>query len=185
MKRILVGGIVGGLVLFFWGAFSHMVLPLGEVGIETIPNEAPLIQAMREALPGSGLYLFPGYDLSRKLSEAELQTWQEKYKVGPTGFLVYRAKGSEPMGMSKFITELSSNILAALVAAFLLARSRASFAGRILFVTLLGLFAWLSISVSYWNWYGFPLDFITAEGIQQIGGWLITGLALAAIVKGD
>ena len=51
-------------------------------------------------------------------------------------------------------------------------------------VMLLGLFAWLSISVSYWNWYQFSNEFTRAEAIDQIGGWLVGGLALAAIVKG-
>jgi len=38
-KKVLVGGVVGGIVLFVWGAVSHMVLPLGEVGIKEMPNE--------------------------------------------------------------------------------------------------------------------------------------------------
>ncbi len=38
-KKVLVGGVVGGIVLFVWGAVSHMVLPLGGVGIKEMPNE--------------------------------------------------------------------------------------------------------------------------------------------------
>ncbi len=38
-KKVLVGGFVGGIVLFVWGAVSLMVLPLGEVGIKEMPNE--------------------------------------------------------------------------------------------------------------------------------------------------
>jgi len=33
MSRILIAGLVGGIVVFIWSAFSHMVLPLGEAGL--------------------------------------------------------------------------------------------------------------------------------------------------------
>jgi hypothetical protein len=41
----------------------------------------------------------------------------------------------------------------------------------------------LSIGVSYWNWYGFPLDFTAGEAIMEIVGWFLAGLVLAAIVR--
>jgi hypothetical protein len=38
------------------------------------------------------------------------------------------------------------------------------------------------ISVPYWNWYGFPLDFTGAQALEKIIGWFLAGLVLAAIV---
>ena len=32
--RIYIAGLIGGIVLFVWGAVSHMVLPVGEMGIQ-------------------------------------------------------------------------------------------------------------------------------------------------------
>ena len=29
--RVIIAGLLGGLIIFIWGAFAHMVLPLGEV----------------------------------------------------------------------------------------------------------------------------------------------------------
>ena len=52
-----------------------------------------------------------------------------------------------------------------------------------LFVTLLGVFGFLTISVPYWNWYGFPADFTAAEAIDQSVGWLLAGLVLAGIIR--
>ena len=37
--RLLLAGIVGGIVVFIWGAITHVVLPLGEMGIQNLPNE--------------------------------------------------------------------------------------------------------------------------------------------------
>jgi len=53
----------------------------------------------------------------------------------------------------------------------------------VLFVTLLGLSAWVAIAIPYWNWYGFPTDFTMGKGIEQVLGFFLAGLVLAAIVK--
>jgi hypothetical protein len=37
--------------------------------------------------------------------------------------------------------------------------------------------------VSYWNWYGFPTDFTTGAALDEIIGWFLGGLVLAAIVR--
>lgn len=59
-KKILLSGIAGGVMLFIWGAVSHMALGLGESGMKSMPNEETLIAAMQENMKESGLYLFPG-----------------------------------------------------------------------------------------------------------------------------
>ena len=51
------------------------------------------------------------------------------------------------------------------------------------FVAGLGLFAWMVISVPYWNWYEFPLAFTLAEAIDSDVGWLLAGFVIAAIVR--
>ncbi len=60
---------------------------------------------------------------------------------------------------------------------------RRAIAGRVLFVTLLGIFGFATVSVPYWNWYGFPTDFTLAEAIDHVVGWFLAGLVLAAIVR--
>jgi hypothetical protein len=33
-KRILLAGLLGGLAMFIWQSVAHVVLPLGEAGIQ-------------------------------------------------------------------------------------------------------------------------------------------------------
>jgi hypothetical protein len=47
----------------------------------------------------------------------------------------------------------------------------------------MGLFGFLSILVSYWNWYGFPTDFTIGAVLDEVIGWFLAGLVLAAIVR--
>lgn len=184
MKKILLAGLAGGFIVFVWGAVSHMILPLGDMGMKTMPNEEAVITSMKESLRESGLYFFPGAENHRNLTEQERKAWEAKFMAGPTGLLIYKADGSHPLSPKQLLTELATNILAALIAAFILSQTSVSFAARVVCVLLLGLFAWFSISASYWNWYNFPGDFTAAEGLDQVVGWFLAGLAMAAIVKG-
>ena len=86
----------------------------------------------------------------------------------------------------QLLTELLSNMAAALVAAFLLAKAAGlGFGARVLFVALLGLFSNLDLrlSASYCNWYGFPTDYTLAVLADGVMGWCLGGLALAGILK--
>lgn len=183
MKRILLAGVVGGVVIFVWSAFSHMVLPLGGMGLRELPNEDEVVATLRQSVPESGLYLFPGFDMRENSSPEQQQAWQAKYSAGPVGMLVYQRNGGEALSPRQLLTELASNVGAALLLAWVLSPIGGGYARRVLASAFLGLFAWLSISASYWNWYGFPGAFIAAEGIDQFIGWGLAGLAMAAIMK--
>ncbi len=184
-KKVLLGGIVGGVVLFVWGAISHMVLPLGEVGIKEMPNEQPVISAMQENLHEPGFYLFPGPGGGERTPEKQ-EAWAEKWRQGPIGILIYHPTGQELLSPTQLFTELFANILAALVVAFLLAQAVAGLSGfgtRVLFVALLGFLPGLDVDVGYWNWYGFPGSYTMAVFADHVIGWCLAGVALAAIVK--
>lgn len=183
MAKVVLGGFLAGIVVFFWGAFAHMVLPLGRMGVRQIADEEPVLQAVRDTVHESGFYFFPGKDMSKQASESEEQVWMEKVKKGPVGVLIVRPSGGEAMSPRQLGTELGTNVVSALLAAFLLNSVRSGYWGRVLFVTLLGVFGFLTISVPYWNWYGFPAEFTAAEAIDQVAGWFFAGLVLAGMVR--
>jgi hypothetical protein len=107
----------------------------------------------------------------------------EKYKKGPSGILVIQPQGGEVMSPRQLLVELATDIAAALVAAVVLIRVKTGCAGRVLVVTSMAAFGLLSLSASYWNWYGFPTQFEIAEAIDQVVGWFLGGLVLATIVR--
>ncbi|MGH7724166.1 MAG: hypothetical protein ACREOU_01930 [Candidatus Eiseniibacteriota bacterium] len=190
MKRILLAGLLGGLVVFGWSAISHMVLPLGEAGIRTIPDEPAMMNALRTHVPGPGLYFFPGYDQkverTKEQEEAAMKDWSDRYRLGPTGILVIAPANRQPMSPSQFVVELVTNILAAAIAAMLLFLAAAAipkYSVRVLFVTMLGVFAFIVIDLSHWNWYGFPDTYTCAALIDQTVGWFLGGLVIARIIR--
>ena len=184
MKRMLIGGLVGGLAVYIWSFISHMVLPIGSAGISIIQqNEDVVLETMKTNISEPGLYFIPGIDPNTDMSSEAYKTWEEKYKTGPRGLLLFNPEGADPMSIGQLLTELLTNLIAGIIAAFLLFSLIGSYWIRVYTVTLLGLFSWISISASYWNWYGFPGSFIVAEGIDQVIGWFLAGIVMAKIVK--
>jgi hypothetical protein len=184
MIRILIAGIVGGIVMFAWGAVAHMFLGVGEAGVKNLPNEEAVISCMRSNIPDPGLYFAPGMDMTRKPTDEEFAAWSNKYQAGPNVFLVYRPTGMAPMSPRQFGYEFLSNVLAALVGAIMLTWTAPSFGKRVGLATFIGLAAWLSINVSYWDWYRFPANFVASELIEQLVGWGLSGAAMALILRG-
>jgi hypothetical protein len=184
MKKIILAGILSGIVVFIWGAISHMLLPIGSMGIKTIPNyEDAVLGAMKSNIQQPGLYFMPGYDMSSKPTAAEQTALQAKYEAGPTAFLVYHPTGVKMLSPSQLIGEALFNILCGMIAAYIISTIAASFITRAVMVMLMGLFGWLSISASFWNWYRFPGAFIIGEGLDQVIGWLLGGLVIAWILQ--
>ena len=181
--RILVAGLAGGIVLFIWGAVSHMVLGVGEMGFKTIPNEVSVVSNLKANLSEPGMYIVPGMDMTRTPTAEEQAAWTAKYQEGPNALVIYQPTGVAPFSPQQLGIELLSNILAAIVVALMLSWLVPSFSKRVALATLFGLGAWLSIDVSYWDWYRFPSEFITGELIEQVVGWFIAGLVMAFIVR--
>jgi hypothetical protein len=178
--RVLIAGLLGGLVFFIWGALAHMALPIGEMGMKTATAEEPVLAALRDNLPGEGVYVVPGLAPAQMSDEAAVKAYSARAKANPYAFVVYQPQGRDGMDMGgNLVKQYLSDTLSALVAAFVLALGAFGFGKRVLVAGALGLFSWLSISAPYWNWYRFPLDFTVGNLIEQVLGWLLAGAVMA------
>jgi hypothetical protein len=181
--RVIIAAIVGGIVMFAWGAVSHMFLGIGTGGMKMLPNEAPVVAALQQNINEPGLYLIPTFDPNATMHTGSEEALMQRMETGPNAFLVYHPTGQTAMSPKQLGVEFASNILAALIGAIILAWSAPSFGKRILIGAFIGLVAWLSIDVSYWDWYRFPTEFIRDELIEQVIGWFLTGAAMTLILK--
>lgn len=182
LVRAIVGGIVGGLVVFVWGFVSHMILPLGETGFRQMQDEPAVVKAMQASIGEPGVYMVPYVD-QKNATEADLEAWTAKQEAGPNAFLVYHPEGS-PAGMGKQLgIHYASAFVAAFLASLVLALSATGYVGRVMIVTLMGVFAVAITTVPEWNWYRFPADYCAAQVIDNVVGWLLAGIVLGIIVR--
>ena len=184
MKKVLLPGILGGLVVFIWSAIAHMALPIGEMGLKSIPqNEGPVLEALKSNIQEPGLYFMPGMEMGKKPTDAEQSAWQAKYEAGPTALVVYHPTGEKAMSPGQLLRQLLFDVLGGLIAAFIVSMTVASFGMRTILVTLMGVFAWLTVSVPHWNWYRFPAAFTLGEGLDGVIGYLLGGLVIAWLAQ--
>ena len=188
-KRVILAGLAGGVAMFVWTSVAHMVLPLGEVGVQQIANDPPVLSALQASLGDkSGLYFYPNMgvamDATREQRNAAMQQYDQKLAANPSGLLIYHPPGEKGFTVGRLATEFFTEVLGALLVVFLLAQTRlASFGARLGFVTVAGILAALPTNVSYWNWYGFPANYTLAYMFTQIAGFLCVGLVAAALLK--
>src|ERR1700736_3052578 len=82
--RVILAGIVGGIVMFIWNFVAHDLLPLGEMGVRLIPNEDAVTSVLQTNLGDtSGFYVFPSGGLtpgaSREQKEAAMKRPKNKW----------------------------------------------------------------------------------------------------------
>ena len=187
--KILLAGILGGVVMFIWTSIAHMALPLGEAGLREIPNESAVLGAMQNNIgEQTGLYIFPapgvGKNATRQEKNEAMKHMGEKMATNPSGILMYHAPG-RPFTFGKWLgIEFGTELLEAILVVFLLAQTRiASFAGRVGFVLAAGILAAIATNVSYWNWYGFPCVYTAGYMFIQIVGFFLVGIVAAFVLR--
>jgi hypothetical protein len=187
--RIIIAGILGGIVMFIWTSFAHVVLlPLGHTGVREMPNESAVVDALKTNLgDNKGLYVFPGTglgpDASSEAKREAMKQAADKAANGPSGILMYHPRRA--FNLARLLTvEFGTEVLEAILVVFLLSSTRLLTAGgRILFVTIAGVVAALATNVSYWNWYGFPKRYTVAYMFIQVVGFFLIGVMSAFALR--
>ena len=186
--KLLVAGLLGGIVMFIWTSIAHMALPLGEAGIGEIPNESAVLSSMQSTIgEQSGLYVFPGPGVGKNATRQEkndaMKHMVEKMAANPSGILMYHAPG-RPFTFGKWLgIEFGTELFEAILVVFLLAQTRiTTFAGRVGFVLVAGILAAITTNVSYWNWYGFPSAYTAGYMFIQIVGFFLVGIVAALVL---
>jgi len=188
MIRLLGAGVVGGILMFVWGALSHMVLGLGDMGMNSLPTpaEPAVVAALEDASLEPGLYFYPGWGEAhaKNFTKEQEAAWLKKYAAGPTGLILYNKGTGEEVMMkpSQLAGEFASNVVAALLVACIFAMARMSLVTMVVSSIFIGLVVPASISFSHWNWYGFPTAWLTGECLDQVVGWTISGTGIALVL---
>jgi hypothetical protein len=184
--RILIAGVVGGVLVFFMGFVNHMVFGLQGRTLSNVPEGATFIEHLKTRGLETGFYVFPDMPTAADHKDpAKMSAANERYKAGPAGMLLIAPTGQDMMNTETLGKELASNVIAALLASWIisLVGPGIGFGRRWLAVLLMGVMAWFSLAASYGIWYRFPHDFLHDELFCALLEWGVAGLAIAAIVR--
>ena len=179
--RIFVAGLLGGIVFFVWGALSHMVLQLGDQGFHYgAPHQATLA-ALKQDAPEAGVYMLPTVGKEQMQDQAAIDALAKASAGQGYAFVVWQPGGNPGMtAMGPLLgKQFATDLLSALLAAWVLALGAFTFGKRVLLSAVLGLFAWLVVALPYWTWYLFPLEYILGLLGKYVLGWALSGAAMA------
>jgi hypothetical protein len=179
--RVVIAGVIGGIVMFIWGAVAHMALPIGEAGVKLPTQQQAVIDAIGPTTSGEGVYMYPSISPEKMGDPAAMQAFVEQARGKPFAFVVYQPGGNPIInGMApNLVKQLATDILSALVAAWVLSLGAWSFGQRVMVAGAMAVFTWFSVSLPYWNWYMFPTSFTLGSLAEQLIGWLLAGAAMA------
>jgi hypothetical protein len=174
--RITLGTILGGLVMFVWGAASHLLIPYGTLVFLRFSDENTVARAITANAPRSGVYFLP---YMPEGDPAGMQAAQEKLTRGPFVFAAVRV-GAMGEQSGYLVTQLVIDLLTGVLATVLLLQARPETApARALFLGLVGLAAWVALALPHWNWYAFSLVFTLGSLLDLVVGFALAGLVIS------
>jgi hypothetical protein len=185
LVKIIIAGIVGGILIFIWGFVAHMQLGIGEMGVQPLSpqQESAIMPVLRENVRAPGFYFMPGgagAENMNKMTPEQMNAYEEKYKAGASGIMVIAPIGEPafsnlPMRLAK---ELGTDIIAALLGALVIfwGVPRSGIFRTVGMALAQGLMAWFLISASYNIWFRFPKEYIIGEGLTEVAGFAIAGV---------
>ncbi|MDQ3023769.1 MAG: hypothetical protein M3R04_05200 [bacterium] len=188
--KVLLAGLLGGIVLYVWGGLVWTVLPAVGLDLHPVtplagPEEA--VTALDQLKVDEGVYygafIKPGSPEGEEMDMAHID--ETKPAIA---FMVWRPQGINPAAMTPmFIGGFLLAFLQALLAAFLLNIAapviRNGYGGRVLFVVWLGIFASLVVHAMYANWMMFPMGYTLGMIADTVISWLLVGLLLATLIR--
>lgn len=173
LKKILIGGIVGGIIIYIWGAISWMALPWHKMIFQSFKSETAISQAINENAPQSGIYF-----LHSK------QTQAQSDQPTPKVFAAIDKKGMPSSITPQLISNLILQIIAACFVTFLVIQinSRCYFQ-KLGFIFLFSLTAGMVTYIPDWSWFSFPINYTLVSIADLVIGWLLAGLFIAKIAS--
>lgn len=186
MTRTVIAALVGGILMFGWGALSHMLLPLWDEALHPVPaeHEARVANVLRGTLGKEGVFVLPGFPPREGATPEEEGRYEAAVAAGPTAWIAFHPGAGTGFGPRPLALELASNVLACFLVALVLATMQTGFFGRLVATLLIGAAGWVSLGASDWIWHSFPPVFLRAELLDQLGGWFCAGVGLALVVRG-
>ena len=178
-KKVIIGALLGGVVLFLWQGAVHMALGVYDDAFVKIKDPAAVEKVLKENLTGSGMIMIPNLQPGDADAEAKAM---EKLTTGFSLSGAVNLDGRHGFGAALGI-QFALNVLASAVLMFvLIAANPCRLGGRIALVLCFAVFAVLTELIPNWNWGGSSLDYIGRQIGEQIVGWALVGLALAKVM---
>lgn len=173
MKKLIIGGLVGGILVFLWQMLSWTMLNLHGPEYKQAANQDAVISSLSHLEEGQ--YLVPR--ANENASPKEMQDLQKKMLAdkSPWAIVTYHKEYNVNMTMN-IIRGILVSIIAALLVCWVLMKQTSSFGTTFISSLFIGVAGYLFIPYSGHIWYQTPGA--TTHLIDAIVSWGLCGLWL-------
>lgn len=182
MKSLVLGGVLGGMILFLWSAVSWMALPWHRASIHPLLQQNVVDVVLAANAGGKGIYVLPSFHEKTAPGQKVISA-HEKMQKGPFAFIAYSPQGTGPMQKNMIASFLIQTAAAALVTGLLLLARIGNYWKRLAFILLFALAAGVAGHLPHLIWWGFALPFTLLEIADLLAGWFLAGLVIAKVVR--
>ena len=174
MKKMLIGALVGGLLIFAWQTASFVFLELHDKGLAYTPKQDDILKSLNaESLP-EGTYMLPRPAPGTPMDQHE--AFMKNYEGKPWAKVSYYPAWKVDMTMN-MIRGFLSNVIMVFLLCWILSKFAVSSFGTYFMATLFtGLIAFINEPYTGHIWY--PMHDIMAYLIDAIVAWGLCGLWL-------
>ena len=184
IRKVMIGGALGALILFIWSIFSWNVLSWHSIFINQFKDEAMVSRVIRDNVQEDGVYIFPSF---QKEIEGSHPTAHEEKVPDETPFIcaVISLKGVNFFSPLPYLLSFLIHFTGAALMSYILLQLSDHYGRRLLSVTIVGLIIGVVVYLPGWNWFGKGHDhrFTLIMMADYFISWFLMGLALAACVK--
>jgi hypothetical protein len=183
VKQVLLGGVLGGFVLFAWLAFSWAVLPFHRAALHELPHKVYDSTTGRDVDgPTAAVVTMQGTGV---VSHGIYYSGSpHKGSSGPEiPFMVWLPRGYSAM-QAQMLRGLLLSVLAALFVTFVVLNTRqARYKSRIVVATCIGAVVALAGPLTTGNFFFFPPVWMFLDLLDQLIGWTLAGTVIALFTK--
>jgi hypothetical protein len=174
MKKLLIGALVGGLLVFAWQTLSWTMFDLHGKEYRQAKNQDSIIAYLSSQFGDNGQYMIPRE--SESASAKEMEEYQKNMQGKPWAVVSYHKAYNTNM-----VTNIIRGLLVAIIAAYfvcwvLMRQSPSSFGTTFISCLSIGLAGYLFIPYSGHIWFQNPGA--TTHMIDSLAAWGLCGIWL-------
>lgn len=183
--RTMFSAVAGAVVVFAWTSASWMLLPWHNWDLKDFKKDGVVItESIKVETLENGLYILPKQSHDVHSNPDAQKAWAEKAMKGPFVFMSVNTSGMKWDMNTALVIQFITQLIVALGAAWLLARSTVtSLFGCAFFVSMSVTLGALLTNIAGWNWWGFPLTTTLVSIADVIIGWFLGGFVMGLFRK--
>lgn len=174
MKKLIIGSLVGGIIIFFWQFLSWTVLNLHYNAHQYTPNQDAILQTLSTQLDKDGGYIVPGLppDATREQHEAAMESGKGK----PWAVITYHQAMNGNMGMNILRGLIVDILMVAFFCSVISRMNALNFISILVASLFTGMIVFLNVPYTYHIW--FQTFDLLAYFIDMLLAWGLCGIWL-------